>query len=127
MEDDANHNRFVILQIEDPEPLAELEVIASLPGYDMLFFGPGDFSQAIGKPGAWSDPEIIEARKRVAEVAQKYGKYAGTVGSPEQIESLKTLGYQFVSLGADVLGLKNYFHSLLQSPDSNAAQSYLEI
>ena len=41
----ANEERFTVVQIEDPEPLAELEEIAALPGIDMLFFGPADFSQ----------------------------------------------------------------------------------
>ena len=36
----ANEERFTIVQIEDPEPLSELEEICALPGIDMLFFGP---------------------------------------------------------------------------------------
>ncbi|MDF2716107.1 MAG: aldolase [Paenibacillus sp.] len=48
---EANEQRCVIVQIEDPEPLDELDDIANLPGIDMLFFGPGDISQAIGVPG----------------------------------------------------------------------------
>ena len=46
----ANAERLVIVQIEDPEPLDELEEIAAMEGIDMLFFGPGDFSQGIGAP-----------------------------------------------------------------------------
>ena len=34
----ANRERFVIVQIEDPEPLDELERIAKVEGIDMLFF-----------------------------------------------------------------------------------------
>ena len=45
----ANSERFVIVQIEDPEPLAELDEIAQVEGIDMLFFGPGDFSHGIGQ------------------------------------------------------------------------------
>src|SRR5690606_25943002 len=37
---EANDQRFIILQIEDPQALQELEEIARLPGVDMLFFGP---------------------------------------------------------------------------------------
>ena len=48
----ANAERFTVVQIEDPEPLAQLEEIAALPGIDMLFFGPADFSQGIGAPTA---------------------------------------------------------------------------
>lgn len=111
----ANEQRFMILQIEDPEPLDELEAIAALDGFDMLFFGPGDFSQGIGAPGDWRNPKINETRKRVAEVAIQNGKFAGTVGSPANLQELIDMGYQFVSVGADVVGLNNYFGELLTS------------
>lgn len=125
----ANEQRFVILQIEDPEPLEELEAIAALPGYDMLFFGPGDFSQGIGAPGVWDNPTLIETRKRIAEVANRNGKFAGTVGGPGNLKELNDMGYQFVSIGADVVGLKNYYTSLLQAFDNTVtanSSSYIE-
>lgn len=111
----ANEERFVILQIEDPEPLDDLEAIAALPGYDMLFFGPGDFSQGIGAPGDWNHPKLIETRKRVAEVANKYGKFAGTTGGLDAVESFREMGYHFVSVGADVVGMSAYFKHLVSS------------
>lgn len=111
----ANRERFIVLQIEDPEPLDELEEIAALPGYDMLFFGPGDFSQGIGAPGDWNNPLLIDTRKRVAELANKHGKYAATVGSPDNLKDLHAMGYHFVSTGADVIGIKNYCISQLQA------------
>lgn len=126
---DANEQRFVILQIEDPEPLDELEAIAALPGYDMLFFGPGDFSHGIGAPGKWDHPLIAETRKRIADLATKYNKYAGTVGSPDNYEELQSLGYRFINIGADVIGLKNYFNGLLKDISASASVdngSYLE-
>lgn len=110
----ANNQRFVILQIEDPEPLDDLEAIAELDGYDMLFFGPGDFSHAIGAYGQWDHPKIIEARQRVAKVANKFGKYAGTIGSPDNINELIDIGYQFVNVGADVVGLSAYCRDILK-------------
>lgn len=108
----ANEERFIILQIEDPEPLADLEAIAALPGYDMLFFGPGDFSQGIGAPGEWNHPEIAATRERVAAVANKHGKFAGTTGSIDHLDTFKNMGYHFVSVGADVVGLSSYFKGL---------------
>lgn len=106
--DQANRERFVIVQIEDPEPLRELEAIAALPGIDMLFFGPADFSQGIGAPGRWDHPLILETRGRIAELALANGKFAGTVGSPEDFGELVDMGYRFVSMGADVVGLAGY-------------------
>lgn len=109
---EANRERFIVVQIEDPEPLAELDAIADLDGIDMLFFGPGDFSQGIGVPGQWDHPAIADARQKVAEAAARHGKFAGTVGSPATLAELLDMGYRFVSVGADVVGLGQYFRGL---------------
>ena len=110
----ANEQRFIILQIEDPEPLEELDEIAAVEGYDMLLFGPGDFSHGIGKPGAWDAPEIADARKRVAEAAIAHGKFAGTVGGPDNLDELVGMGYRFVNVGADVTSLVAYCQDVLK-------------
>ncbi len=111
----ANEQRFVIVQIEDPEPLDELEEIAQVDGIDMLLFGPADFSQGIGAPGQFDHPKIIETRKRIPEIARANGKFAGTVGAPEQLQEYVDMGYQFFSCGADVVALMTYFQSLAEA------------
>ncbi|MDR1010094.1 MAG: aldolase [Opitutaceae bacterium] len=108
----ANGQRFIALQIEDPEPLETLEEIAALEGFDMLFFGPGDFSHAIGAPGQWDHPLLLKTRERVAAVARKHGKFAATVGGPGDFKDLISMGYNFINLGADVMGLTKYCHEL---------------
>ena len=110
----ANEERFTVVQIEDPEPLAELEEICALPGIDMIFFGPADFSQGIGDPNG-SDPRIDEARRLVAKTARKYGKFAGTVGGPANFDALVAMGYTFISTGADVVALWKYFQEINQA------------
>ncbi len=105
----ANRERFVIVQIEDPEPLDELDEIAAIAGIDMLFFGPADFSQGIGKPAEWDAPEITETRKRIAEVCRENNKFAGTVGGTGNFQELVDMGYQFINVGADVVGLSAYY------------------
>jgi len=111
----ANEQRFLIVQIEDPEPLAELDAIAQVKGIDMLFFGPGDFSHSIGAPGEWNDPRIVDARRRVVDAARKHGKFAGTVGSPDNMKELIALGYQFINLGSDVTALGNNCRAIVKS------------
>lgn len=108
----ANSERFNILQIEDIEPLEELEEIISLPGLDMIFFGPGDFSQAMGVPAQLDHPRIMETRKKIADLAIKKGKFAGTVGGLENFNTLTEMGYQFINLGSDVRGLSQYFTNI---------------
>ena len=109
----ANRNRFVMIQIEDPEPMDDLDAICNLEGIDVIFFGPGDYTQGIGDPGNFSNPRINEARRLVATAAIKHGKYAGTVGTPDNIRELYQMGYRFISMGADVLGLADYFKRMM--------------
>ena len=109
----ANEQRFVVIQIEDPEPFDELDDIAALDGIDMLFFGPGDFSHGIGAPGEWDNPRLVDARKLVAETALKYGKFAGTTGDLSSLKELIAMGYRFINIGADVLGLNDYCSRLV--------------
>ena len=109
----ANAERFVVVQIEDPEPLEELDAIAAVDGIDMLFFGPGDFSHAIGAPGQYDHPDLLEARRRVAECALAHNKFAGTVGGPGNLEELAQMGYRFVSAGADVVALSQYSKNIV--------------
>lgn len=109
----ANRERFNILQIEDVEPLTELEDILCLPGLDMIFFGPGDFSQSIGAPGDMRHPRLLETRERIAALARKHDKFAGTVSSLDDFELFQSMGYQFLSIGADVEALSEYFHHIV--------------
>ena len=106
---EANQQRLVIVQIEDPEPMAELDAIAQVPGIDMLFFGPADFSQGIGHTGEMSHPRVVEARRQIAQTAARYGKFAGTVASLDTLSETIALGYHFVNFAVDILALADYF------------------
>jgi 4-hydroxy-2-oxoheptanedioate aldolase len=109
----ANKERFVVVQIEDPEPLDDLEEIAKVEGIDMLFFGPADFTQGIGTPGQHDNPKVAEARKKIAEVCKANNKFAGTTGSLANFQELVDMGYHFVSVGADVVALWTYYNDII--------------
>ena len=111
----ANEQRFVAVQIEDPEPLDELDAICALEGIDIIFFGPGDFSHSIGVPGQWDHPNVAETRRRVAEAATKHGKFAFTPASPDNADELIEMGYRALSIGADVVGLSRYCAEIASS------------
>ena len=55
---------------------------------------------------------LLDARQRVAETARKHGKFAGTVGSADNLGELIGLGYRFISVGADVVALMRYFEDI---------------
>lgn len=109
----ANEERFNVVQIEDPEPLKDLDAICALEGIDMIFFGPADFSQGIGYPNDFANPEIARVKELVAKTARKYGKIAGTVGGVGNRKQLEDMGYNFINLGADVIALSSYYLDIL--------------
>ena len=110
----ANEQRFIILQMEDPEPFDELDAIAAVEGYDMLLFGAGDFSHGIGVPGQMDDPRIAEARQRVAQAAAAHGKFAGVLASPQEVPALVEMGYQFFGLASDVYCLGRCWRQMIE-------------
>jgi 4-hydroxy-2-oxoheptanedioate aldolase len=105
----CNGEQFIILQIESPEALANVEEIAAVPGFDALLFGAGDFSHLIGKPGQVGCAETAAARKRVAAAARANGKFAMTPGLIASWEEQAAEGYNVFNLGADVIALGDYF------------------
>jgi 4-hydroxy-2-oxoheptanedioate aldolase len=123
----ANEQRFVVVQIEDPEPLTELEEICQMPGIDMIFFGPADFSQGAGIPCEWDNPYIDQTRRLVAKTARKYGKFAGTVGGTGNFSDLVKMGYNFINLGADVIALAAYFQDIVSKCEGKKAVTVDEI
>ncbi len=110
----SNTERMIVLQIESPEALEHVEAIAAVPGFDLLLFGPGDFSHRIGKPGKLDDPQVVAARKRVAAAARAHGKYAMTAGLIAPFPTLVEEGYRLFNVGADVVGLASYVKQRLE-------------
>ena len=109
---DANRETFLILQIETPEALSNVEAIAATPGVDGLFIGPGDLSLRLGCPLDWSHPKMAAAQDAVAAPAAKnklaWGHPAGTV---EQMQSMMAKGARLIAHGSDfgavMVGLAN--------------------
>ena len=59
--------------------------------------------------------QVLETKKLIAKTARKYGKFAGTVGGPGNQDDLIAMGYNFISLGADVVALANYFKGIVET------------
>jgi 4-hydroxy-2-oxoheptanedioate aldolase len=109
----SNSERVLIFQIESPQALENVEKIAAVPGFDMLLFGPGDFSHLLGKPGEINDPAVVAARKRVAAAARAHGKFAMSPGLIAPRPLLQQEGYHMFNLGADVIGFGQYAKDIL--------------
>ncbi|MBL8341696.1 MAG: 2-dehydro-3-deoxyglucarate aldolase [Rubrivivax sp.] len=101
----ANKTVGVVVQLETPQAIAQLEAIAAVPGVDALFVGPGDLSGAMGHVGAPTHPEVMTLMTDAAERAHAIGKPIGTVGgTPEVVTRYRAAGYDYVAVASD-LGL----------------------
>jgi 4-hydroxy-2-oxoheptanedioate aldolase len=103
------------LQIESPDGLAVAAEMAAIPGVTQLFFGPSDYSAALGT--GLDDPRVAEAARTVAAVARAAGKEAGTVTFPGHgFAELGALGFTHVLDASDISLLVTAF-------DANLAMS----
>lgn len=98
----AGRGRWLAIQIETAESVAEVEKIAAIDGVNGLFVGPGDLACNLGVPGQPLHAKCVAALERIAAATQKAGKWWGVVSrSPEHADLCRKLGCRLFSLSAD--------------------------
>ena len=99
-----NDITLVVCMIETPEGLANLEEIAAADGVDVIHVGCNDLLVNMGKPGAFGDPQIVEAIERVISVAAAHGKFAGLGGDRDLVRQVGFIrkGVKFVTTQTDI-------------------------
>lgn len=101
----ANDGVTVIVQIETPEAMARVEEIASVPGVDSLFFGPGDLSGAMGHVGNLMHEDVVALMADGVRRAHALGMSVGTVGgTPEAVAVYRAADFDYIGCASD-LGL----------------------
>jgi 4-hydroxy-2-oxoheptanedioate aldolase len=99
----ANEQTLVGVQIEGLKGVQNLNEIIETVGTDLIFIGPYDLSQSLGKPGQIGAPEVqAKVKEIVAAVRARQkavGIYADTV---EDARRWRDLGVQFVAVSVDV-------------------------
>ena len=93
----------IALMIEKTGAMDNLEKILSVPGVDMVQFGPSDYSISYGKPAQARSPEIMDIQKRMIEMALKKGVAPRVeVGSFELAKPFIDMGVKHFCIGWDV-------------------------
>ena len=100
-----NENTFVVLEIEDKEALDCLDEILDVPGYEMVFIGPGDLTSSLAAHGDARPEALSEAYEKLAAALKKHpDKYwAVTCNDMDEVKKFHKMGARFFNLGADVL------------------------
>ena len=99
--DDAT---LVILMIETPAAVENLDQIAAVPGFDVLLVGTNDLCIEMGIPGQPEHPRVVSAFERLVAACRAHGKYAGLGGvyEPRLIQRYVELGFRLVLAGNDL-------------------------
>jgi len=98
----VNDSLLGVVQIETAPALENVREIAAIPGVDVLFVGPSDLSMALGIPGQFDSPVLLEAFDRVIDAARSANIAPGILAvDPDRVEGLSSRGFTFIGVGSD--------------------------
>ena len=100
----ANAETFLVVQIETPQAIENVDDIAAVKGVDGMFIGPGD----LGLRLKHSDGTLTleKCYERVAQAAKKHGKAWGCpVGTTEDMQKRYDQGARILAHGGEFLAL----------------------
>ena len=99
-----NDTTLLVIMLETPQAIENVEEIAAVDGIDILLIGTNDLCMEMGIPGQVGDPRIGEIFERVIAACRANGKYPGLGGvyDPPLVERYIALGMQFILVGSDV-------------------------
>jgi len=92
----------IVIMIETESLVDEIEDALSVPGIDMVQFGPSDFSVSIGRPGeGYKNAQITEAMERSYQGAKRKGIRIRAECSVEDMQRWMDLGCLDFCIGSD--------------------------
>lgn len=106
----VQNESVIIVQIEHIDAVNNLKSILSVEGVDGFIIGPYDLSGSLGVPGNFEDPRMVNALRKVEEVAKTFDGVAGfhSVSTDEKLVKQKiNEGYNFIAYSLDTLFLSN--------------------
>ena len=100
----VNHSTLVVVMIETPAAVENVEAIAAVPGVDSLLVGTNDLCTEMGIPGAIGDARIQEimgaGRRGLPDPWQAPG--LGGVYEPPLMERYIRMGMRLILCGSDL-------------------------
>lgn len=112
----ANRETFLVVQIETPQAVENIDEIAAVEGVDGLFIGPGDLGLRIRTFN--TDLTLDSAMEQVAAAAKRHGKAWGRpAGTVEQVKQLRDQGAQLINYGGDFHAFMNMLQNSSQALD----------
>ena len=100
----ANDEILVVLMAEHIQAIEAAEDIISVPGIDVIFIGPNDLHNSMGKPPCFESEhkEFVDAVQHILKTARKYGVAPGIhVVDAAAAQRRIAEGFQFVAVASE--------------------------
>ena len=111
----ANRHSAVIVHVENKEMAAAIDELCKIPQLDVVFIGPADLSQSLGKPGQPGDPVVVAVIEEVIQKTLKAGKAVGIyVGTAAAAKKYMDMGVTYLAYGTDTVLAGQMFKKLRQ-------------
>ena len=111
----SNEETLVVINVEGKEGIGNLRKIAQVKNIDVVFVGPYDFSQSIGKPGEVMDPAVVKMIKTSVMVIKGEGLVCGSFArDKEYMESLLEWGVQYITISVDVSVIREAYGGIVE-------------
>jgi 2-dehydro-3-deoxyglucarate aldolase/4-hydroxy-2-oxoheptanedioate aldolase len=99
---EANEHVLVVPIIETVAGGREIDAICKVPGVEVVFLGPADYSSSAGFPGQWEGPGVAEELLRIKDTVKRHGKHCGVVATGnDNIEERRRQGFTMIGVGLD--------------------------
>ena len=100
----VNNATLVVVMVETPVAVENVEAIAAVPGVDSVLVGTNDLCTEMGIPGAVGDARIQEIMERVVAACRAHGKHPGLGGvyEPPLMERYIRMGMRLILCGNDL-------------------------
>ena len=118
-----NENILIVIMLESPKAIDNVDSIAAIDGVDVLLIGTNDLCMEMDIPGDYSNPKVKDAYIKVIEACKKYGKTPGMGGvyNEELMSEYIKMGMKFILSGSDLS-----FMMQSASQRSNKLRSFLK-
>ena len=110
--EEAGENVLVVPIIESVRGGRNIRDLLEVPGVDIFYFGPADYSSTAGYPGQWEGPGVAEEILAAKDAIRSRGKHCGVVAtSNENLVERREQGFRMLAVGLDSGLLLRCLHS----------------
>jgi 2-keto-3-deoxy-L-rhamnonate aldolase RhmA/quercetin dioxygenase-like cupin family protein len=111
---EANENALVVPIIESVAAGKNVKALCQVPGVDLVFLGPADYSSTAGFRGQWEGPGVAKELLAIKDNLRAHGKHCGIIAtSHENLVERRLQGFRMLGLGTDSGLLLRSLHAAL--------------